>query len=95
MHSADPLQLREIWEAVVTEDRGLAAIVWSPHTFHLSLWIVPAEPDAGEAGRQRVYRTGLPIKIVERWQEYGLPTLSVECLDKLSALEAARGGARG
>lgn len=37
------------------------------------------------------YDTRLPTKVVERWQGYGLPALSTECLDKLSALEAARG----
>lgn len=86
------LETIELWEIAPTPDnigRGFAAISWSPHTFHLSLWIVLSDR------KPLVYGTRLPTKVVERWQGSELPTLSEDCLDKLSALEAARGGARG
>lgn len=92
-------ELREVWELAVVEDlylprrdtymdRGFVAITWSPHTFHLTFWIVPVD------SKPLCYSTGLPNRVVLRWGEYGLPPLSHECLVKLSALEAARGGAR-
>lgn len=97
--SVEELPAREIWELVAVEDlclaghgrtveRGFASITWSPATFVLTLWLVDEKPSEAPLP----YSTGLPSRILQRWNDHGLPPLSAECLDWLSALEVVRSG---
>lgn len=81
------LDLKEIWEMVYVERRGFYAITWTPETMHLTLWTLPTRL----SNKPIAYNTGLPERIMKRWQAYDLPTLSEDCVEKLTVLEAAIG----
>lgn len=77
---------KKLWEMVYVEGRGFSAITWSPETMHLTLYTLPTKLN----NKPAAYNTGLPERIIKRWQAYDLPRLSDDCFGKLTALEAAR-----